>query len=138
MKMDSLIETIVSNLRKNGFPAKKVSLPKTALESFVKKSDFDLDDVLGEMEQQEIFQRMDGERVVFSAEPLATPSGFDFENFNLDSLKNLDPETLKKQAQSFMETLTPEQKEEAFKKFSGMSVEDRNKLFEAAKKMGLS
>jgi hypothetical protein len=130
MEIDQLIKTIVSNLEKNGYPAKKVSFPKTSLEQFVKKNDYDLEDILGEMQLRDIFHESTPDKIIFSStkEP---DRGFDFSD-----LKNRDPFWVRQQAEAMMKNMTPEQMEDVRKKFEAMSPEEKQKIMDMAKNMG--
>ena len=136
--MEKIIETIVSNLQKNGFPSKKVSFPKASLESFIRKQDYELEDVLGEMRQDDIFSVIKGEKVIFSSEEMTQEKeAFDFSNMDLSALKNMDPKTLKERADEMMKNLPPEELEKYRKMFENMSAEEKSKLFDQARQMGL-
>ena len=138
MEIDQIIETIVRNLQKNGFPDSRVSLPKNALESFVKKHDFELEDVLYEMQQNEIHSKVEDVRIIFSPDAFSdpqkeeAPGGFDF-----SALKNMDLSKLKEKAESMMNRMSPEERTRYQDMYEKMSPEERQKIFEQAKSMGL-
>ena len=138
MEIDQIIETIVTNLQKNGFPDSRVSLPKKALESYAKKHDYELEDVLYEMKQNDIHSEIEDTRIIFSPnafpdtkkeEPLA---GFDF-----SALKNMDLSKLKERAESMMSQMSPEERKRYQDMYEKMSPEERQKIFEQAKSIGL-
>ncbi len=138
MEIDQIIETIVRNLQKNGFPDSRVSLPKNALEFFVKKHDYELEDVLYEMQQNEVHSKIEEARIIFSADVFSDsqkeeiPEGFDF-----SALKNMDLSKLKEKAESMMSQMSPEERRRYEDMYAKMSPEERQKIFEQAKSMGL-
>jgi len=140
MDIDEIIKTIKSNLKKNGFPDNKVTFPVSSLTNFVKKYDFDLDDVLGTLQDDEIYSKINNEdKILFSNHDLGKPdsSGFDFSSINLDALKNMDPEQLKKQASEFMKTMSPEQMKDIKQKYDNMSDEERDQITKMSQNIGL-
>lgn len=139
MDIDEIITTIKSNLKKNGFPDNKVTFPVGSLTNFLKKYDFDLDDVLGTLQDDEIYSKINEDKVLFSNQDFSKPdsSGFDFSNINLDALKNMDPEQLKKQASEFMKTMSPEQMKDIKQKYDNMSEEERDQITKMSQKIGL-
>ncbi|MBN2145140.1 MAG: hypothetical protein JW774_11000 [Candidatus Aureabacteria bacterium] len=132
MEIEQIIETIRTNLEKNGYPAKRVSFPKMALINFINKHDFELEDVLGEMQLKDIFHEVREDRIIFSSNK-ETPSEFDFSVLN-----KMDPAWIRQQAEMMMKHLTPEQLEEVRKKYEAMDPEEKRKVLEMAKNMGLS
>ena len=139
MEIDQIIETIASNLQRNGFPDSKVSLPKNSLESFVKKHDFELEDILYEMQQKDIYSTIESTRIIFSPTAFsdpekeeAIPPGFDF-----SALKNMDLSKLKEKAETMMSQMSPEDRKRYQDRYEKMSPDERQKIFEQAKSMGL-
>ena len=138
MEIDQIIETIVRNLQKNGFPDSRVSLPKNTLESFVKKHDFELEDVLYEMQQNEIHSKVEDVRIIFSPDAFSDPQKEEAPGcFDFSALKNMDLSKLKEKAESMMNQMSPEERKRYQDMYEKMSPEERQKIFEQAKSMGL-
>ena len=138
MEIDQIIETIVSNLQKNGFPDSKVSLPSNALEAFVRKHDYELEDVLYEMKQNEIYSKTENARIIFSPTPFSESEREDIpKDFDFSAMKNMDLSELKKKAEDMMNQMSPEERRRYEDMYAKMSPEERQKLFEQARSMGL-
>jgi hypothetical protein len=128
MEIDTLLEHVIHNLKKNGFPDRKVSFPRDALRRYAEKHDYELEDLLGELEQKEVYSRANGERLVFSAEdPVRMPGPED-----------LDTAALMKQARELWERIPPSKREELRSKMENLSSSEKNEILEWARKMGLS
>lgn len=131
MEYSDIKETIVNNLKKNGYPEKKVSFNKDSLESFVKKHDYELDDILGEMEAEAIYSKLKNNKIIFSSTEFAeaAPEGNPFSGFNNDDMK--------KKAFEMMQNMSPEELESIKKKIDAMSDEEKAEMMNKAREMGL-
>ncbi|EKD27007.1 MAG: hypothetical protein ACD_79C00933G0002 [uncultured bacterium] len=138
MDIEAIFEKIISNLGKHGFPAKKVSFPKQSIENFVKKHDYDLTDVLDELHlNKDIYYKINDNQIIFSKTEFNEEKETK-EDIDLSKLKNMDPSILKQQAESMMKNMSPEELNEIQRKFENLSSEEKQKIFEMAKNMGLS
>lgn len=123
--MASVEDSILHNLKKNGFPSKKVSLPFQPLFKACKKEETTLSDVLNKLESQGIMHQMDGDRIIFSPdkfdEAVNTSSDrgqFDYSNEMVQEamkkMSEMDPDDLKRLKEQ-VAGMTPEQKNELLK-----------------------
>lgn len=131
MEYKDIKKTIMNNLQKNGYPEKKVSFTKAPLEAFIKKNDYDLDDILGEMEVEGIYSKQKVDKVIFSSSEFGEPAADNnaFNSFNNDEMK--------KKAFEMMQNMSPEELADIKKKIDSMSDEEKAEMMNKAREMGL-
>lgn len=123
--MNTFKERILKNLKNNGFPDKKVSLPLETLYEKADEAGENLNQILAELESESIGHEKTPDKIIFYS--LETP----------DTKANpFSPEYLKK-AQEMMSQMDPEQLREIQERVMKMSPEEREAMMEQAKKMGL-
>ena len=132
------IKQIEENLKSNGYPEKKVSLPLEKMYEVADSKGLSFNAILKEMKEVHgIDFILETERVVFSAvEKNETPQNSPF-SFNPEELKDMDQDELKEKAQNFMKSMSPEQMEEIQKTFNNMSQEEKDDIMKKGKEMGL-
>lgn len=133
MEIDEIIEKITCNLTKNGFPQNKVSFSAASIENFVKKNDYDLEDVLGSLEDKSIFSKKEGEKIIFSSNDFNQNKSFP--DIDWSALEKMDPEFLKQQADDLMKKMSPEQINDIKKKFDNLSSSEKEKIMKMASKI---
>lgn len=115
----TLKEQILNNLKNNGFPNNKVSLPLEKMNKVAKNNGENLNHILDQLKDQGIEHDKTIDKIIFKT---------------TSNLNN--PEAIKK-AQEMMNEMDPEEMKKLQEHVSQMSDEERNKLMEQAKAMGL-
>tara|TARA_B100000287_G_C20264957_1_gene635563 strand:- start:145 stop:561 length:417 start_codon:yes stop_codon:yes gene_type:complete len=133
---EQFIKQIVENLKNNGFPEKKVSLPLEKMYEIADSKGLSFNEVLKVMKEKHgVESLLETERVIFSsANSASQKSPF---SFNPEELKNMDQDELKEKAQNFMKSMSPEQMAEIQKTFANMSQEEKDEIMRKGKEMGL-
>ncbi|MCF8058402.1 MAG: hypothetical protein K9K67_03840 [Bacteriovoracaceae bacterium] len=115
----SLKEQILSNIKSNGFPAKKVSLPLEKMYEVADSKGENLNTILEDLKVQGIDHEKTLDKIIFkSALPNLGPAGFE-------------------KAQQMMSDMGPEEMRKLQEQVANMSEEEREKLMEQARAMGL-
>ena len=135
---EQFIKQIEENLKGNGFPEKKVSLPLEKMYEIADSKGLSFNDVLREMKEKHgIESLLETERVIFSSTAQKDAGNKEPFSFNPEELKNMDQDELKDKAQSFMKSMSPEQMAEIQKTFANMSQEEKDEIMRKGKEMGL-
>ena len=135
---EQFIKQIEENLKSNGFPEKKVSLPLEKMYEIADSKGLSFNDVLREMKEKHgIESLLETERVIFSSTAQEDTSQDKPFSFNPEELKNMDQDELKDKAQSFMKSMSPEQMAEIQKTFANMSQDEKDEIMRKGKEMGL-
>ena len=135
---EQFIKQIEENLKGNGFPEKKVSLPLEKMYEIADSKGLSFNDVLREMKEKHgIESLLETERVIFSSTAQENAEQKEPFSFNPEELKNMDQDELKDKAQSFMKSMSPEQMAEIQKTFANMSQEEKDEIMRKGKEMGL-
>ena len=135
---EQFIKQIEENLKGNGFPEKKVSLPLEKMYEIADSKGLSFNDVLREMKEKHgIESLLETERVIFSSTAQEDAKQDEPFSFNPEELKNMDQDELKDKAQSFMKSMSPEQMAEIQKTFANMSQEEEDEIMRKGKEMGL-
>ncbi len=128
--MATVEENILHSLSKNGFPEKRVSLPFQAVFKACKQADTNLSAVLNKLEQQEILNSVEGDRILFFTKETAKTAeepkqweGVDFSN------------EMVKEAMEKISKLDPEELEKMKQQVAGMSDAEKNEMMKRAKEM---
>ncbi|MCP4600266.1 MAG: hypothetical protein GY847_07000 [Proteobacteria bacterium] len=142
------VQTVIDNIKKNGFPDKKVAFPIEKLYDAADKKDLNFDKVLEILDEFQIVHVKTPKKIIFYAknsEPMVevspetkdAPHPMDtFVNMDQSVLQGMDPSEMMATAAQMMQNMNPEQLESAKKMYENMSDEDRAQLMEQAKKMG--
>ena len=132
------IKQIEVNLKNNGFPEKKVSLPLEKMYEIADTKGLSFNAVLKEMrEDLGIESVLETDKVIFSMAQNDTKQQNQPFSFNPEELKDMDQDELKEKAQNFMKTMSPEQMAEIQKTFANMSQEEKDEIMKKGKEMGL-
>lgn len=124
--MNEFIESIITNLQSNGFPAKKVSLPTDKMYEAADKRGLSFNRVLEKMkEEHRINAEIGAEKIIFSEE-VVTSEAPSFNQEDLirqaqEMMAQMDPEELRKIQQAF-EEMTPDEKDEIFKRGKDLGI----------------
>lgn len=129
------VERIIQNLKSNGFPSKKVSLPTDKVFEAADKLGFSFNQVIVELKEKGIIADIGADKIVFSEATVINPLSGDFDP---NSLKDMDAEELKIKAKEFMSTMSPEQMAEMQKMYQNMSDEEKEEVLKKGKEMGLA
>ncbi len=123
--MEQLKQQILSNLQRNGFPSKKVSLPTDKLFDAAERRGFSFNKLADQLRLEGIEITIEADRIIFSSIS-NTPDSSDFE---LGSLYQ--------KAQEMMAKMSPEERDNLMKQYQNMSEEEKASIMDKAKKMGL-
>ena len=135
--MEAFIELMMKNLTKNGFPNKRVSFGLERLYELADDRDLSLNKVLDELVARGVAHNKTNEKIIFeqrAPEPQGVPNlaDVDFSSFGPDFLS---------QAQAMMGNMSEDElastRAMVQAQLQGMSDEERAKLFEQIKGMGL-
>lgn len=115
--MEQFIENILNNLKNNGFPEKRVSLPTERMYEAADNRGLSFNKVLEELKtNHSINAEITNDKIIFSRiEEAPKKSQEDMIREAQEMMSKMDPEELKKMQEMFM-NMTPEQKEEIMKK----------------------
>jgi len=131
-------QNIIDNIKKNGFPEKKIAFPLMRLYESAEKKGINLNKVLDTLRAIEIEHEKTPDKIIFFPKPKAEPpkvepphpfAGIDFSNMDLSKMMSMAGELMKQ--------MTPEQLAEAERMTRNMSPEESAALIEQAKQMGL-
>lgn len=118
--MKEFIENIIKNLKTNGFPEKRVSLPTERMYEAADKKGFSFNQVLDQMKAEYNIEAQIGpDKIIFSevkaeaVEPKMSQE--DMIRQAQEIMSQMEPAELKKLQEMFM-NMTPEEKEEIMKK----------------------
>lgn len=125
--MAAVEESILSSIRKNGYPQKKVSLPFQPIFQACKSQGTSLSKVLTQLESQDVMNEMRDDRIIF----------FDrnFVQQKPDQDPNEIPEELLKEASERLKNMDPAEVERMKQKVMEMSPEERENMLKQAKEI---
>jgi hypothetical protein len=127
------IDQIKSNLKSNGFPEKKVSLPLEKMFEIADSKGLHFNDILTKLKEDKIESNLTDDKIIFTQ----APSDIDLSNFNMDSLKDMDQDNLMKTAQELMKNMNPEQMSQIKSMYENMSEDEKENIMNKGKDMGL-
>jgi hypothetical protein len=119
--MHEFIESIIQNLKRNGFPQKRVSLPTDKMYEAAENKGLNFNKVLEEMKSSRgIESQIGADKIIFSAEssaasPNAGANQEDMIRQAQEMMSQMNPEELRK-IQEMLMKMSPEEKEELMKK----------------------
>jgi len=127
--MDEFIQSILKNLKVNGFPEKKVSFPVEKMYEISDDKGFSFNSVLDRLNSEHgINAAIEVEKVVFNksnekaqTNPMEFLKDPNFMQQASEMLKNMDPNQLK-QYQTMFENMSEEEKAQVLKKGKDMGI----------------
>ncbi len=120
--MNEFITHILSILKTNGFPEKRVSLPTEKMFEAADKKGFSFNKVIDQLKADHgIEAQIGADKIIFSKEQTAQKSPQDMMKEAQEMMAKMNPEELKKIQEMFM-NLSPEEKEEIMKKGKDMGL----------------
>ncbi len=145
------VQRIIDNVKRNGFPDKKVAFPLEQLYEAAEKKGINFNKVLVTLDEIQIAHEKTPEKIIFypkdqEKSPAEPPSpgppvpGFDpsmFANLDPAMLGNLDLSNLMGVASNILQNMSPEQLESMKSSIENLSDEERQAMMEQAKKLGL-
>lgn len=120
---EPFLSNIVGILTKNGYPAKRVSLPLEKMYEVAYEKGLNFNKVLTHLEAQGIAHEKTTDKLVFFPAALAAPSADDAPDFSAMMAK----------AQELMSNMSPEQLQHIKSMIDNMSPEERDALMQQAK-----
>tara|TARA_R110000868_G_scaffold258137_10_gene515422 strand:+ start:1631 stop:1984 length:354 start_codon:yes stop_codon:yes gene_type:complete len=115
----SVKDQILTNLKTNGFPAKKVSLPLEKMYEVADTKGENLNKILDELKLEGIDHDKTTDKIIFKS-----------------AMPNLGPDAFAK-AQEMMRNMGSEEMQKLQEQVANMSEEEKQKMMEQAKAMGL-
>jgi len=131
-------QTIIDNIKKNGFPEKKVAFPLLRMYELAEQKGLNFNKVLETLQSVEIEHQKTPDKIIFLPRPKQAPeppppshpfSGMDFSNMDLGKVMSMAGELMKQ--------MTPEQLAAAEHMAKNLSPQEQAALIEQAKQMGL-
>lgn len=123
--MQEFAQHILSILKNNGFPQKRVSLPTEKMYEAADKKNLSFNKVLDYLKQEhQVLADIGADKIIFSQELANTTS-------------TQSPEDLMKQAQEMMNKMSPEELARIQEMFQNMSPEQKAEIMKKGKDMGL-
>ena len=117
--MKTLKEQILENIKANGFPTKKVSLPLEKMYEVADNKGENLNQILDDLKKEGVEHEKTPDKIVFKS-----------------GMPNLGPDAFAK-AQEMMSKMDPSELSKIQEQIANMSPEEKEKLMEQAKAMGL-
>ena len=145
------VQTVIDNVKKNGFPDKKVAFPLEQLYAAAERKGISFNKVLDTLDEILIAHEKTPEKIIFypkdqapSPETPANPMDA-FAQMAPDLIGNMDPSEMGKMSISemaaaagkMMQNMSPEQLKSIQEMYANMSDDERAELMENAKKLGL-
>ncbi len=135
---DAFLDSIIANLKKNGFPGRRVSLPLEKMYEVAHSKQLNFNKALTLLDEQGIGHERTSTRIVFFdaialaanaadeplVEPAAAPPG--------------SMQEMMAKAAEMMQGMTPEQLSQLQRMVESMSDEDKAAMMQKAKDMGLA
>ena len=125
--MASIEESILSSIKKNGYPQKRVSLPFQPIFQACKQQDTTLSKVLKNLEAQDVLNEMRDDRIIFCDRNIEIKK-HDQDPYDV-------PEDLLKEASERIKNMDPAEVEKMKKKVMEMSPEERENMLKQAKEL---
>jgi hypothetical protein len=141
--LERFAELVEANLRKQGFPERKVAFPLERLYESAHAKGVNFNQVLALLAARGIEHEKTPEKVIFSAArpsvPEAAPSPFGgaFPGLDPSVLQNMSPEQMMAMVGQLMQQLSPEQLASLQGMVGNMSDEERAQMLEQARQLGL-
>jgi hypothetical protein len=124
--MKEFIEKILQNLKSNGFPEKRVSLPTEKMYEAADNKGLSFNQVLEKLKAEHNIEAQIGpDKIIFSQVTVETSSN------------EMNPQDMIKQAQEMMSKMDPEELKKLQEMFTNMSDEQKEEMFKKGKDLGL-
>jgi len=149
-------QKIIDNIKKHGFPEKKVAFPLEQLYEAAYNKGINFNKVLETLDEIQIAHEKTPEKIIFfpkdrgeedkveRAGPAKSPMDMFahmapdlMENMDMSSMKDMNMSDMMKAASQMLQKMDPEKLNTLKDTFGNMSEEERAELLENAKKMGL-
>ncbi|MCP4601856.1 MAG: hypothetical protein GY847_15300 [Proteobacteria bacterium] len=137
------VQSVIDNVKKNGFPDKKVAFPLEQMYEIAEKKGINFNNVLKTLDEIQIAHTKTPEKIIFypkdrEPKPQAGANPMDaFAKMNPEMFKNMDMSDMMAAASQMMQNLTPEQLQSIKDMYENMSDEERAAMIEQAKNMGV-
>ncbi len=132
--METVVNSILAALEKNGFPEKKVRLPFQPIFKSCKNHGTTLSKVLNELKSADILHEMDADRILFFHKTQSPPKK---ENTS-DTSQGADheiPEEVYAEAMEKIKSMDPAEVERIKEQVMNMSPEERDDMMKQAQQM---
>ncbi|MCP4679979.1 MAG: hypothetical protein GY854_31700 [Deltaproteobacteria bacterium] len=147
----AFVQSVIDNVKKNGFPGKKVAFPLEQMYEIAEKKGISFNKVLATLDEIQIAHKKTPEKIIFypkdrepqpQPQPQAGANPTDAfsnmaANINPEMFKNMDMSDMMTAASQMMQNLNPEQLEAVKNMYENMSDEERAAMIEQVKKMGM-
>ncbi len=141
------VQSIIDNVKKNGFPDKKVAFPLVKMYELAEDKGINFNKVLVTLDEIQIAHKKTEQKIIFypkdrEPEPQDVPPVPDAlsdmaANINPEMFKGMNMSEMMSGASKMIENMNPEQLEAVKDMYENMSEEDRAAMIEQVKKMGL-
>ncbi len=143
------VQSVIDNVKKNGFPDKRVAFPIETLYEAAEKKGINFNKVLETLDSILIAHEKTPEKIIFYAKdriqqnepanpeasaPNINPEGF--ANLDPTMFKNMNMQEMMTAAAAMMQNMSPEQLEAIKSMYDNMSDEEREALMAQAEKFG--
>jgi len=138
------VQTVIDNIKKNGFPQKKVSFPLEQMYEVAEKNNVSFNKVLETLNSIQIDHEKTPDKIIFfpkKVDPAESSSKIKntplMPDIDPSMFKDMDLSQLASTAANMMKNMNPKQLENIKDMYSNMSDEQRAEIIERAKKFGL-
>ncbi|MCX6117760.1 MAG: hypothetical protein NT027_09475 [Proteobacteria bacterium] len=130
---------ITSNLKKNGYPEKRVALPLEKMYEVAHQKGFNFNKALDALDAQGISHEKTTEKVIFFPKMAPSPSTSTNANpFSGNPLGGDQPlSDMMAEAQRVVSSMSPEERQKLMDMFQNMSPEEQAQIFKKAKDLGI-
>ena len=143
----AFVQSVIDNVKKNGFPDKKVSFPLERMYEIAEKKGINFNKVLETLDEIQIAHKKTPKKIIFYAkdrepQPQAGANPTDVfsnmaANINPEMFKGKNMSDMMNAASQMMQNMNPEQLEAVKNMYENMSDEERAAMIEKVKKMGM-
>jgi hypothetical protein len=144
------VKSVIDNVKKHGFPDKKVAFPLETMYGIAEKKGINFNRVLETLDSIQIAHEKTPEKIIFYPKDRVAEKnekdvedGFQssspdiFQNLDFGRLGKVSPEDMMAAAASMMQNMSPEQLSNIKAMYENMSDEERAALIEQVKNLGL-
>ena len=145
----SFVQSIIDNVKKHGFPDKKVAFPLERMYEIAEEKGLNFNKVLDTLDSIQIAHKKTPEKIIFYPKDREAPppspasedlGGIDpglFADLDPNMFKNMDLQQMMGAASAMIENMSPEQLQAVKNMYENMSDEDREAMMAQMKKLGL-
>ncbi len=123
-------ETVMKNLKANGFPEKKVSLPLEKMYEVADSKGVNFNNVLDLLTGNGVIVEKTSDKIIFSKAQVNVDEMY-------SKFKDTDSSDMMSKAQEMMKNMSPEQLAEIQKQFEDMTPEQKEEIMQKGRDMGL-